>query len=203
MKGKSAKADNCTVRNQDFTDGEVRIATKDGLPKSMQDELDDHPEDYFSLNYEYWCDLLSTSEGKNERKREAANIKNIASAMAASLYDSYKSARIPRKKKARTGVLRSNKPQKKAHKHHGIQRYCVLYKKAGMPEKKYMQNSAEDCTGVRTNQTIKDGMGGSVEISTDNVKQYKKSEKMDEGYESLQEEEQDALQHRQEIWLAP
>ena len=62
-----------------------------------------------------------------------------------------------------------------------------------MPEGNYMSHSAKDCTGVVTNWTIKDGMGGSVEISTDNVKQYKKSEKMDEGYESLQEEEQDAL----------
>ena len=61
--------------------------------------------------------------------------------------------------------------------HHGIQRYCVLYKKVGMPEQKYMSRSAKDCTGVRTNWTIRDRMGGSVGIRTDNMKQYKKSKK--------------------------
>ena len=46
-----------------------------------------------------------------------------------------------------------------------------------MPEQKYMSHSAKDCTGVRTNWTIKDRMGGSVGIRTDNMKQYKKSKK--------------------------
>ena len=142
MKGKSAEASNCTVRNQDFTANEVRLAIKDRLPKSMQDELDDHPENYCSLTYEYWWDLLSTIEFKDERKRAAAQIKNIASARASSFSDSSDSERISRKKKARTGVLRSNKPWKKAHKHHSIQRYCVLCKKEGMPEQKYMSLSS-------------------------------------------------------------
>ena len=44
---------------------------------------------------------------------------------------------IPRKKKAKTGVLRSTKSPKRVHtRHHGIQRYCVLYKKAGITEHK-------------------------------------------------------------------
>ena len=46
MKGKSADAANLTVRNQEFTDSELRLAIKDRLPSSMQDELEDHPEDY-------------------------------------------------------------------------------------------------------------------------------------------------------------
>ena len=75
----------------------------------------------------------------------------------------------------RTGVLHFNKPQKKAHKYHGIHRYCVLCKKAGVPERKYMSHSAEYCTSVHTNRTIKDLMGGSVGSITDTVKQYKKS----------------------------
>ena len=124
--------------------------------------MDDHPEDYFSLTYEDQCDLLSTIEVKDERKRASAQIKNIASARSDSLSDINKSARIPRKKKERNGALRSIKTQKKAHKHHGIQRYYMLCKKAGMPEKKYMSHRAEYCTGVRTNRSIKDGMGGSV-----------------------------------------
>ena len=92
----------------------------------MKDELDEHPEDYHSLTYEYWCDLLSMIEFKDERKSSAAQIKKIASARAASLSDSDESKRITRKKKARTGVLCSNKLQKKLHNHHSIQRHCVL-----------------------------------------------------------------------------
>ena len=46
-----------------------------------------------------------------------------------------------------------------------------------MPEQKYMSYSAKDCTGMRTNRTIKDGMGGYMGSRADTVKQYKKSEK--------------------------
>ena len=45
-----------------------------------------------------------------------------------------------------------------------------------MPEQKYMSHSAEDCAGMRTNWTIKYGMGVSVGSSADTVKQYNKSE---------------------------
>ena len=73
--------------------------------------------------------------------------------------------------------MRSIKSQKKAHKHHGIQRYCVLCKKVVIPERNYMSHSSKDFTGVRTNRTIEDGLGGSVGSKDDTVKQYKKSEK--------------------------
>ena len=43
MKGESSEAAGWTVRNQEFTSSEVRLAIKDGLPKFMRDELDDHP----------------------------------------------------------------------------------------------------------------------------------------------------------------
>ena len=92
----------------------------------MQDELDDYPEDYCSLNYEYRCNLLSTIEFKYERKRVSAQINKIDSARAASIYDINEYVRIPRKKKARTGVLHSNKSPKEEHKYHGIHRCCVL-----------------------------------------------------------------------------
>ena len=62
MKGESSKADNWTVHNQEFTTGEVWLAIKDVLPKSMQDELNNHPEEYHFLTYEDCCDLLSTIE---------------------------------------------------------------------------------------------------------------------------------------------
>ena len=47
-----------------------------------------------------------------------------------------------------------------------------------MPEQKYMPYISEDCAGIFTNRTIKDGIGGSVVSRADTVKQYKKSEKI-------------------------
>ena len=127
MKGESAEAANWTVHNQEFTADEFRIAIKDGLPKSMQDEVDDHPEDYRSLTYEYWWELLSTIEVKDERKRAASQIKKIASARIFSLSDSEESVRIPKKKKAKTGVSNYHKTPRRAHdRHHVTHSYCVL-----------------------------------------------------------------------------
>ena len=40
-----------------------------------------------------------------------------------------------------------------------------------------MSHGAEDCTSIRTNRTIKYGMGRSVGSRADTVKQYNKSEK--------------------------
>ena len=55
--------------------------------------------------------------------------------------------------------------------------YCVLSKKAGMPERKYMLHSSEKCFGKRSNQqSIKEGLGGALGNRADAVKQYKKSE---------------------------
>ena len=56
-------------------------------------------------------------------------IKKIAYAREASLSDSNEYVRIPRKNKFKTVVLRSNKSPKKAHRHHGIERYFVLCKR--------------------------------------------------------------------------
>ena len=127
MKGESVEAANWVIRNQYLTAGKVWREIKDGLPKYIQDELEDHPEDYRSLTYEYWCDILPTIKGKDENKSAAAQTKNIDSARAAYLSGVEYSSKIQRKKKSRTGILWSNKPQKKAHKNHSIQRYCVLF----------------------------------------------------------------------------
>ena len=56
---------NWSVRNEDFTISDIRLAIKDGLLKSMRDEFDDYPEDYHYLTYEDWCDILSTIEVKD------------------------------------------------------------------------------------------------------------------------------------------
>ena len=104
----------------------------------MRDELDDHPEDYCSLTYEYWCDLLSKIQVKYERKIAEVHINKISFARASSLYDSDKYVRILRKKKANTGVLHSNKyPRREHDRHHGTHHYCVICKKEEMPERKY------------------------------------------------------------------
>ena len=104
-----------------------------------------------------------------------------------SLSDSDESVRILRKKRPNTGVLRSKKFPKRAHsRHHGIHCYCVLFKKAGMPERKYTLHSAKGCTGVHTNRPIKYGMVGHMGSSTDAVKQYNKPEnKYNKELESL------------------
>ena len=66
------------------------------------------------------------------------------------------------------------------HKQHVTQRYCVICNKAGMTDQKYMSHSYEECTGMRTKWNIKDGMRVYVGSRADTVKQYKKSEKMEE-----------------------
>ena len=140
--------------------------------------MDDHPEEYRSLTYEDWCDLLSTIEVKYERKRAAGHIKKIDSARAASLSNSNESMRVMHRKKAKTDVSNSHKPPRREHKrHHGAQCYFVIYKKAGMPECKYMSHSTEYCTGVRTKRSIKDGMGGPVGIRNHAVQHHNKPEK--------------------------
>ena len=143
----------------------------------MQDELEDNQDDYCSLTHEYWCDLLSTIDVKDSRKSSATQIKKIAFSIAASLSDRNRSVRIPRKKKARTGVLRSIKGHHdKSYKHHITQRHCRLCKKSRINEQKYMPHSYKDCFGEITNQkTIEDGLGGYMGSRDEAVKQYKKS----------------------------
>ena len=65
----------------------------------------------------------------------------------------------------------------KTPNNHGVQRYYVLCKKAGMPEKKYMLHSSENCFGKRYNQQyIKDVLGGGLGNRANTLKQYKNSE---------------------------
>ena len=126
-KGESAMADNWEFRNEEVTAGDLRLAIRGGLHKSTRDELDYHPEDYCSLTYEDWCELMSTIEVKYERKREACQIKKISSTRAASLSNSDESVRIPRRKKAKTGVSNYHNIPRRAHdRHHVTHRYCVL-----------------------------------------------------------------------------
>ena len=72
IKGESDKSANWNIQNQEFNSSEIQLEIKDKLSKSMQYELDDHPEDYRSLTYEDWCELLSTIEVRDERKTAEA-----------------------------------------------------------------------------------------------------------------------------------
>ena len=105
------------------------------------------------------------------------HIKKIASAGSASLSDSDDSMGVPRRKKAKNVILCYNKSPKGAHeRHHGVKSYCVICKKSGIPECKYLLHSAEDSTGVRPKCPIKDSMGGTMGSRTNAVQNYKKSE---------------------------
>ena len=102
----------------------------------MQDELEDHQEDYHDLTHEDLCDLLSKIEVKDNMKMAITQIKKIASSRSAYLSDSDRSVRTPRKKKSILGasVLQSNKGYHgKATEQHSTQRHFLLCKKAGIP----------------------------------------------------------------------
>ena len=176
MKEEITMTANWLFHNEEFNTGDIPLVIRDGLPKSMSDELEDHPEDYLSLTYEYWCDLLSSIEVKDERKRAAGHIKKISSARAASLSNSDKSLMVTKRKKYNTGVSNCHKSPRRAHdRHHGAKRYCVLCDKARMPECKSMSYSTKDCTDVSTKCSIKDGMGGPIGSRTHAMKHHKKS----------------------------
>ena len=97
--------------------------------------------------------------------------------MEASLSDSDESVRIPRRKKSNTDVSDSHKtPRREHNRHRGTQLECVICKKAGMPERKYMFHSTKYCNGMRNKRPIKDGMGGPVGSRNHAVQQHKKSE---------------------------
>ena len=78
-------------------------------------------------------------EAKDNRKGSASQIKRLeASKIAPTNYDRDKYAMVPLKNKSKTSVLLARRKKvKKTPKHSGTQCYCVLCKKAGMPECKW------------------------------------------------------------------
>ena len=158
------------------------VAIKDKLLLSMQDELEDNQEEYYSLAHEYWCGLLYTIKFKDNRKRSVTQIKRLATYKSSYYFYSNEYIRFPRKKRVSTGVIPNRKQQgRKIPKHHGIQRYCVLYKKAGIYEQKYMSHSSENCFVKCYNQQyIKYGLRVVLGNRSDAVKQHKILKKMEE-----------------------
>ena len=121
IKGGEYNQEDWTARDKELYEREIHVATKDGLPTSMQDEFEDKSEDYCSLTHEKWCNLLSTMEVKDNRKRAAAQINMLATSKSAPVNsDSNSSVTFPCNDKARTGVLPTRKNKgKKNPNHHG------------------------------------------------------------------------------------
>ena len=92
---------------------------------------------------------MYTIKLKYNRKGAENQINRIATSRKASLSDSNKSVRIPRKKKDRTGV-NSNQKGKKTSNHHSAQRYCGLSIQAGVPDQNYMSHNSEESFGKRS-----------------------------------------------------
>ena len=70
MKGESFQADSWDVRKKELYENKIIVTIKDGLPSSMQYELEDNQEEYSFLAHEYWFDLLSTIGFKYNIKRD-------------------------------------------------------------------------------------------------------------------------------------
>ena len=102
-------------------------------------------------------------EVKYNRKMDLSYIKRLSTSKAEPVnYVSDDSTRVPRNKKASTGVLPDRKQHgKNTPKRHSAQRYCVLCKKAGITERKRKSHSSENCFGKRSyQQSIKEVLGG-------------------------------------------
>ena len=119
-------------------------------------------------------------EVKDNRKRAASQIKSPATSNEAPIsYDSDNSIRVQRKKNEGHGVLTSQTQHgKNTPKHHGAQRYYMMCKKSGMPERKWKSHSSENFFSKRSDRaSIKDGLVGALGNWADAVKHYRKPEK--------------------------
>ena len=129
MKGNGYEAYNWKLRDKELSVYDIQVAIKDGIPSSMQDELEDNQEVYRSLAHKDWCGLFSTTKVKDNRKRDAIQINKLATFKAASLSDSNNSTSIPRKKNSRTCVC-FKQQGKKTTKKQIAHNFCVLCKKS-------------------------------------------------------------------------
>ena len=146
----------------------------------MQDELEDKNEDYCPIPHEEWFNLISTMEVKDNSKRAVAQIKRLVTSKSVPVnYGSDDPIRFPRNKKVRTDVI----PSRKQHggnipKHHDAQCYCVMCKKAVIPEKKWRSHIYENLFGkIHRQQYIKDILVGPLYNIANAFNRYQKSEK--------------------------
>ena len=64
MEGVGFKESSWDVRDKEFNEDIIQVATKYGLTKSIHNELEDNQEEYCSITHEEWYDLMSTMEIK-------------------------------------------------------------------------------------------------------------------------------------------
>ena len=85
---------------KEFNERVILFATKDGLPTSTQGELEDNQEGYRSITYEKWCDLLTTTEIKDNSNMDVSQIKRLVTSKAHPVnYDRNESVRVLLKKR--------------------------------------------------------------------------------------------------------
>ena len=85
--------------------------------------------DFCSLPHKEMCDLLSTLEDKDNRKRSAAQIKRLDTQKVLVVdVGSDATTKVPHKKKTRTGVFPSHnqKNKSKTPNYGGINHYLML-----------------------------------------------------------------------------
>ena len=145
----------------------------------MNYDLEDNQEDYRSLSNEYWCEIVSNIQVKDNRKRVETQIKRLETSHAAPNSDRDESIRVLCKKRVRTGVPPNRKQQGgNPSKNHEDQHYCMLCKKSVIHEQNYMSHSSENCFGKSSDQKyIKEGLEGALGNRDDAFKRYNKSEK--------------------------
>ena len=115
---------------------------------------------------------------KENSKRSAYQIEKLAdSKEAPESSDSDVSRRVPSKNNERTGVLPTRKQQgKKTPKHSITHSYCILFKKAGIPESKWKLHSSDNYFGKSSYQaTIKDVLEGGMGNKANAVNNDQKS----------------------------
>ena len=78
MKVREYNQANWSVHEKQSYENDIHVETRYVLPTSIQDEINDKIQEYFSITHKEWCDLLSTVEAKDNRKRAAAQIKRLA-----------------------------------------------------------------------------------------------------------------------------
>ena len=102
------------VQYCDFTEYEICVATKDSVPTSMQDDMENKDAGFCYLPHKEWCDILSSLEAKDNIKRAAAPMNIIANHKILVVHsDSDAIPKVPRKKKSMIDMLLACKQTKK------------------------------------------------------------------------------------------
>eukprot|EP00557_Chaetoceros_sp_GSL56_P012168 CAMPEP_0176484630 /NCGR_PEP_ID=MMETSP0200_2-20121128/4560_1 /TAXON_ID=947934 /ORGANISM="Chaetoceros sp., Strain GSL56" /LENGTH=472 /DNA_ID=CAMNT_0017881123 /DNA_START=218 /DNA_END=1637 /DNA_ORIENTATION=- len=149
-----------------FSDRRMRTAIRNGLPRSMQDKLDQKDEDYRMVSTETFLDYLYRLETEDkqeraEKQRLKESLEKKGNHKAAEAVDpglekkgnhkaaeAVESGRIPKKDKKRksdASSASSNNQQRKHSKKAKTEKYCTLCAANGAEERFIHSHNAEDC----------------------------------------------------------